>query len=144
MRSGSWEDVTTQAVRDDVKALQEIILPPAVQLLESKPVLRMVPAACIYKSGYSRMNLLPLADGQQIEDVSSFAADIYMAKAEHLKACAVLADLGDTEFSAIIIAGDHIDGPLFNIVIPWDRDAGGKVTTAPSPLMRPGSWSVFS
>jgi hypothetical protein len=112
-------------------------------MLEVEPVVPSAPGACIYRSGYARMQMFTLRPDETMADVLPHAAAVYRSKVEHLRACAVVVELGDEHYSAIRLQGDHMDGPLFEVVIPWERDKTGRIRTAPSPLVRPGSWGVF-
>jgi hypothetical protein len=140
---GSFEDFTTEAVRNDVRQLISGIIPEAVEMLEHEPEVRHLPAVYLYKTGYMRTTRFSTVPGESADKVLALAAVIYRQKSKELRGCVIVEELGDNENSAIRLQGDHVDGPPFAVIIPWDRDAAGKVVTAPSPMIVPGRWGVF-
>lgn len=143
MPEGSFEDVTTEAVRNDVRQLIAAIVPEAVETLEHEPEVPYLSAAYLYKTGYMRITRFFTVPGESVNEVLAHAAAMYRQKSKELRGCVIVEELGDNEYSAIRLQGDHVEGPLFAVVIPWYRDAAGKVVTAPSPMIVPGSWGVF-
>jgi hypothetical protein len=139
----SFEDVTTEAVRNDVRQLIAAIVPEAVEMLEHRPKVPYLPAVYLYKTGYMRSTRFFTVPGESVDEVLAQAAAAYRQKSKELRSCLIVEGLGDNEYSAIRLQGDHVEGPLFAVVIPWDRDAAGKVVTAPSPMIIPGRWGVF-
>jgi hypothetical protein len=143
VREGSFEDVTTEAVRKDVRQLIAAIVPEAVVMLEHKPEAPYVPGAYLYNTGYIRITRFFIAPGEGVHEILARAATTYRQKSKELRGCVIVEEPGNNEYSAIRLQGDHVEGPLFAVVIPWDQDAAGRVVTAPSPMIMPGSWGVF-
>jgi hypothetical protein len=112
-------------------------------MLEHKPEVQYLPAAYLYKSGYMRLTRFFTASGESVDEALAHAAAMYRQKSKELRCCVIVEVLGDNEYSAIRLQGDHVEGPLFAVIIPWYRDPAGKIITAPSPAIVPGRWGVF-